>query len=326
MDKESINIEELGMKISIIVPFFNAEKTIEKSIESLTKQKNVDLELVLVDDQSTDASFSLCDKYAKQDCRIILTSSDHKGVSAARNKGLECCTGDIVGFCDADDYYESNVLEKIEKVFVDETQCDLVITGFNVCFQDKRIESRLSNKTYKLLGEKLFFSKLLNDPNTMGAVWNKFFKRELLTDIRFNTEISLCEDTLFCAQLVKDNRDIYIYSLPVVTYNYFQNSESVTSNENKLFDENNSLKYYEFIDLLTSQYEFSKYEIRQVRCARARLAYNTLNGFKLDLEKRNKLIDEIENNRGAFIRCGVYVGKRTYLRMILKMIWMRNVY
>lgn len=101
------------MKISIIVPVYNAEKTIEYCIDSIITQKTkFEIELILVEDYSTDRSYEICLALKKKYTEIKLYRTNGKGVSAARNTGLSHSTGDVVGFCDSDDIYEKDVFEK----------------------------------------------------------------------------------------------------------------------------------------------------------------------------------------------------------------------
>lgn len=308
------------MKISIIVPFYNAENTIEKCIDSLNEQKDVDLEIVLVNDASTDGSFELAQKYASNDRRIILVDNDKKGVSSARNKGLECCSGDIIGFCDADDYYSGDALKQVVKLFEDEKQCGVIVSAFNVCFDNGTVENKIAWKSKKLLGQKKLISMVLNNPNIMGSVWNKFFRREVLHSIRFNDDISLCEDTLFCILSLLQDEALKALYVPVITYNYCQNNNSVTHNSDMLFDGKNNLKYYRFMESLSKESAQNCFLNNQIRCARARLAYNTINGFSLDDEKINKLVQEIRNNYLYFVLYGKSVGMKNYIKTLFEMI------
>lgn len=118
------------MKISIIVPVYNAEKTIEYCIDSIITQKTkFEIELILVEDYSTDRSYEICLALKKKYTEIKLYRTNGKGVSAARNTGLSHSTGDVVGFCDSDDIYEKDVFEKV-RLFFENKDIDIVIGGF----------------------------------------------------------------------------------------------------------------------------------------------------------------------------------------------------
>lgn len=118
------------MKISIIVPVYNAEKTIEYCIDSIITQKTkFEIELILVEDYSTDRSYEICLALKKKYTEIKLYRTNGKGVSAARNTGLSHSTGDVVGFCDSDDIYEKDVFEKV-RLFFENKDIDIVSSMF----------------------------------------------------------------------------------------------------------------------------------------------------------------------------------------------------
>ena len=93
-------------KVSIIVPVYNVEKYLPKCIESILNQTYTNLEVILIDDGSTDSSGKICDEYARRDGRIKVIHKENGGNSSARNAGLDCCTGDFLAFVDSDDIIE----------------------------------------------------------------------------------------------------------------------------------------------------------------------------------------------------------------------------
>ena len=102
-----------NVMLSIIVPVYNVEKYIGKCIESIVNQTYKDLEIILVDDGSTDNSGKICDEWARKDKRIKVIHKKNGGLSDARNAGLDICTGDYIGFVDSDDYIELNMYEDL---------------------------------------------------------------------------------------------------------------------------------------------------------------------------------------------------------------------
>lgn len=152
------------MKISIIVPVYNAEKTIEYCIDSIITQKTkFEIELILVEDYSTDRSYEICLALKKKYTEIKLYRTNGKGVSAARNTGLSHSTGDVVGFCDSDDIYEKDVFEKTKALFSSITSVNVVqalaVVLIYLCLQPF---SSSEYKIYLLIGVVLnIFSGLL---------------------------------------------------------------------------------------------------------------------------------------------------------------------
>ena len=96
-------------KVSVIVPVYNAEKYLQECVDSILRQTLADLELILVDDGSTDTSPALCDRYAEQDLRVRVIHQANAGSSAARNRGIEVATGEWIAFVDSDDFIDANM-------------------------------------------------------------------------------------------------------------------------------------------------------------------------------------------------------------------------
>ena len=97
--------------VSIIVPVYNNEKYLRQCLDSITNQTFKDIEIILVDDGSTDNSASICEEYAKEDSRVVFIHSENKGVSNARNIGIDKSKGKFIMFCDSDDWLENDYIE-----------------------------------------------------------------------------------------------------------------------------------------------------------------------------------------------------------------------
>lgn len=144
-------------KISIVVPIYNVEKYVKKCIESLIKQTYKNIEIILVDDGSTDNSVGIIDEYANKDPRVVAIHQENKGVSAARNAGLKVARGEYIGFVDPDDYVDCQMYE----VMVNKLQ-----TGFAdlaVCGYLKVWESSGEIETFCLADKIVSAKNCLND-------------------------------------------------------------------------------------------------------------------------------------------------------------------
>ena len=115
--------------VSIIVPVYNAERTVGRCIESILNQEYTDFELLLVNDGSTDASGSLCDGYAAKDARIRVIHKKHGGVSAARNTALDLAQGTYLQFLDSDDWLTPDATSSLVRA-AEDTRCDLIVADF----------------------------------------------------------------------------------------------------------------------------------------------------------------------------------------------------
>ena len=123
-------------KVSIIVPIYKVEAYLQRCVDSLTGQTYPCLEIILVDDGSPDASGELCDKLAEQDDRIIVIHQTNQGVSAARNHGLDAMSGDWVCFCDGDDWYEADYVEKMLRCAKEE-KADYIICNYKIAANNR---------------------------------------------------------------------------------------------------------------------------------------------------------------------------------------------
>ena len=180
------------MKISVIIPVYNVENYLEKCINSIINQTYKDLEIILVDDGSTDSSGKICDDYSKKDDRIIVIHKNNNGVSSARNDGLRKATGDYVVFPDSDDYIDSNMYKDMLEQFKD--TIDLVCCGYYINDSKKN-----DKKHEKIINNKLSMEYLMGDDYYKGYVWNKMYKMQIIKKINlfFNENITICEDLLF---------------------------------------------------------------------------------------------------------------------------------
>lgn len=241
--------------VSIIIPACNAEHTIERCVRSIFNNTLRDIECIVVINNCSDHTDVKCELLKQIYSNLIIIKDNVAGVSAARNLALNIASGDIVGFCDADDYYEKNAIDSIVKCFED-NRIDLLITRYNntIINDNKIIKSPCSNKYYnQKIGASIARGLVINQKNIMGSVWNKFYKREIVKTIRFDESLSHCEDMHFNMQILK-NEKLIILLADIITYNYVYNSESATSDVNRCFTKDGKLKYLFAIDKIQNDY------------------------------------------------------------------------
>ena len=207
------------MKCSIIIPVFNASKTIRRCMDSLINQTYKDFEIVVVDDGSDDNSANIIKSY--RDARIKLVQQENSGVSAARNTGIEYSVGELLFFVDSDDFVDKKLLERVVKTFL-EKKCDVVFFGYT------RIESKDKRIFLPPSVENSHFCNLLNLSNcdTFGYPWVKAIRREIVGKKRFNTNINLYEDELFSLDVLGEQ--CKIVTLQESLYFYIITKESLS--------------------------------------------------------------------------------------------------
>ena len=201
--------------ISIIVPVYNAEYTLNRCLDSILNQTFSDWELLLIDDGSTDRSGELCDQYASKDKRIKVFHKKNGGVSSARNLGLNHADGEWIVFVDSDDAVPKNAFRGDYKLFKE----DLIVGAFNTIIREETQCSCLESGSYKTRYELLvFFSHNINAP-TFRVVWGKFFRNRLCKGLFFDTNMIVGEDTLFVIQYLTKIKSCRIIGDVVYTYN-----------------------------------------------------------------------------------------------------------
>lgn len=210
---------------SIIIPVYNAQNTISRSIESVLLQEMQDFELILVNDGSSDNSLQVCKKYAKGNQKIRVIDKKNGGVSSARNEGINNANGEYVVFLDSDDTISPKLLKLFYKV-IEEQHADLVFCNFTIVTNTQNIPNMVdvkevsSKKDISSQFEKLYNANLLN------CCWGKCYKRKLI-DYQFDSKLQLGEDFLFVLNYLENAKTVYYINQEL--YNYYVLSENTLS-------------------------------------------------------------------------------------------------
>lgn len=168
-------------KISVIVPVYNVVSYLSQCLESIIRQTLKDIEIILVDDGSTDGSGQICDEYALRDERIIVFHKQNEGLSSARNDGLDAATSDYIMFVDSDDWVESHFCEKAYMASID-YNADLVLFNYVKIYNNGTIVKNRPDIHPGLVTE---FEALLFNLHYTPAVWLGLYRRELFDNVRF---------------------------------------------------------------------------------------------------------------------------------------------
>lgn len=202
------------VEFSIIIPMYNAEKTIRRCLNSIQNQIFTNFEAIIIDDGSKDSSIEICNEYIKVDKRFVLISQTNAGPSIARNRGLDYAKGKYIVFVDSDDWIEKKHLQLLYDSFIKEN-ADVIFMGYHLYVDDKYSKTIVpnisrSNKyeiAYELLNKDMF-----------GYTWIKAFSKKTIIDIRFNENVNLFEDEIFICDAL--NNDVIIKVLDEALYNY----------------------------------------------------------------------------------------------------------
>lgn len=237
--------------ISVIIPVYNVENYLDRCITSVIDQTYKNLEILLVNDGSTDKSGEICDNYAQQDKRIKVIHKKNGGLSSARNAGLDIAKGDFIGFLDSDDFIALEYYEILFKILA-ESNSDLSFCSFQRFYNyDELKKIDLNNYTIDIFLNTKIFDDFYNKSNFVEnvIVWNKLYKKEIWNSLRFpigrfHEDEFICHEIFFLSQKIA--------KVDLKMYYYLQREGSIMSNNNYL---------EKFIDILDSnnlRLQFSK--------------------------------------------------------------------
>ena len=269
--------------LSVIVPVYNAEDHLEKCLDSIINQTFKDLEIILVNDGSTDNSAKICDNYVKKDARIKVIHQQNSGVSAARNRGIDIAAGDYITFVDSDDWLEPQMYEKMCEVSCLDVSVDIVMCDFLNIKKSEKVEipSNLREGFYnkKQIICELYPTLLVTEEFgriPIVSVWSCFFKRSLLINdkTRFDASLMFSEDYLFMADSVIKANSFY-YLKGNYLYNYLQYEESRSKRYEPIWWDNLVYLNKKLDKLLkyNKDYDFT----RQIKLKLLHSAFYTLN-------------------------------------------------
>lgn len=293
-------------KISIIIPMYNAKEYIARCLESVINQSFSDIEIIIVNDGSTDESLEICRKYAKIDERIIILNKDNNGVAVARNQGMNVATGEYVMFVDSDDWIDENMCQDLYKR-ISECHADICFCN-NIkeygnrseyidfgCLKDVINLDEIKEVILSLIEEKDI--KIAHRRETFRGPCAKLYKRSIIIDnnITFKRELAIGEDLVFNLEYLKYCEKIVVEKK--FLYHYRVNLYSAT----KRYRENAWDTYRKLLVILEEYLESNFFEIEYM---------DRLNKLKLKY-----FIISVNNEMSKFNKKS-YVEKISYIKSI----------
>lgn len=281
--------------ITVIVPVYNVEDYLEKCLNSIITQTYKNLDILLINDGSTDNSGVICDKYSLIDNRIRVFHQDNRGVSEARNLGLNNSYGEYIGFVDPDDWIEPEMYEVLlNKLLINNSE--ISICGHTIYHSNDAFDVRTNSLLEGIIYKKEALTYLLDINLYEGYLWNKLFSAKLINkfNLRFNKNLAICEDLLFVACYMLNLE--YIYYIPKPLYNYIERQGSaINSYSSKRQTE--ILAWVELCELFKPIDEqlYKKSKDRLVKCSVNIILYNVRYG---ELDDTN----EIKKNISGYLK------------------------
>ena len=286
------------VKISVIVPCYNVEEYLEECLDSIINQTFKDMEIICINDGSTDNTLNILNSYAERDSRIKIISQSNQGLSAARNTGLKNVTGEYVAFIDSDDYFELTAFEETLKV-IEEKSLDLLIFKL-INFDDKTLEKEewdyfemkcimdiIGDNTFTQddIGEK-FYYMCVTAPG-------KLYKYELIKDMEFPLGL-IFEDEPFFVEVMFRAKCAYIYDKHL----YYRRirSDSITQSYTGKFYQ--KIKIFNMINDITKDYGY--FEKYQTRLYRRKISDIHWNFTKLNEEDKEFYFEKMKEDYGKY--------------------------
>lgn len=233
-----------GPKVSVIVPVYNCEAYIERCLDSIVSQTLQPIEIIVIDDGSTDRTGFIIDGFAQKYDNFVVVHQENGGVSAARNKGLALAKGEYIGFVDADDYAKPEMFEQLYTA-AEEFDADIAMCDYNKVYQSKVLYNVLKvPKQNIIIGEyesdEFYLKYILRSPE----LWNKIFKTDVVHSHNISFKMDAGEDLLFCIEIAAHIKKVTLISENL--YNYVQRKSSIVHSGKAV----NSLisLMYQFVD------------------------------------------------------------------------------
>lgn len=291
--------------ISIIIPVYNGEKYLEECLDSVIKQTYKELEIIVVNDGSTDKTGSIIDSYVKKDIRIKqIALEKQKGVALARNAGIENAEGDYISFIDSDDVISNDFIENLFSEMDDET--DVVCSGY-YDFKDSINNIMktliLPNKSNKTVDETYgVYSDLFLESVAMQAVWGKIFRKELFKNLYFES-LEIGEDEVLLVQIMISNA--VFKTCEYAGYYYRKHNDSVLGRANmgKEFVKNDLKAKLLIVKRMESVSEYCRKQ--------------SANNFKKRIMYIIFRLKRWEDNKESFLACSGVI--RNYKKILLRM-------
>ncbi len=250
----------MNPKISIIVPVYNVEKYLNECLDSLLNQTFKNFEVIIVNDGSSDDSFLICKQYADKDNRFILINQQNKGLSGARNTGINNAKAEYILFLDSDDYLYNNSLEKLIEIINKDEQIDVLIFNLTSKMAKKfKIEDGIIDVNTALHG--------IYENSAFVTACTKLYKKDIFNKLKFKEGI-IHEDEFICHRIYLKANKIYLTNQNLYFYREVQNSITTQKLSIKhldvfyaLDDRIVTLKEADYIDILNKTYDLMLYLI-----------------------------------------------------------------
>ena len=317
--------------ISVIVPVYNTKKYLYRCFESIKNQSYKNLEIIIINDGSSDGSNILCEKFQQQDERVKIINQENQGLSAARNAGLKICKGDFVTFIDSDDAIENNFIEYLLNL-AQKNNSDIAICAHKEIKNERVVRDFGKGFSKKSYNQEECLKDMLNEAGFMVSAWGKLYKKELFKNIYFPVG-KLHEDLGTTYKLIlKANKIAYG---PESKYLYYQHHNSIINSgfSRKKLDiitqtdemcKDILQKYPKLVDVTIARQVHARFSVLRLMVNEKKLSQ--------DMQKEKQKIKTFLKNHRKYILHEKNIPKRTKIAMrslmfgepVFKLSW--NIY
>lgn len=221
--------------ISIIIPVYNVENYLKKCLESIINQTYTNLEIILVDDGSTDNSGKICDEFLKKDKRVKVFHIENKGVSAARNYGFKKSSGEYIIFIDSDDVLDFNMIKILFKNIINYS-AEISACGYAIFEINGNVYLKYGTKKIYNFNKKEALKSFFSETSFGVGVWNKLFKKGVISNLKFYEKLKVNEDRLFLFEAIMNSNKIIYDDQCLYKYIKRENSATTSKFSEKQFD------------------------------------------------------------------------------------------
>ena len=297
--------------ISIIIPAYNIENYIERCLETVQNQTYRNLQIILVDDGSTDRTGEIIDAISERDSRVLAVHNKNQGVSSARNSGLDIAEGEYIGFVDGDDIIEPDMYQKMLEEAIT-YKADIVHCGYKMVFPN-RVDAYYGTGEKRIQNTHKGIVDLLEGKPVEPGIWNKLYYRDIVSDLRFEPDIRINEDLLFNYYAFKRSKISVFLDEPYYHYMIRKNSASTSEwNQHKLLDPIIVLEkmYQEENDAELLSFIRNRYVYQLIKLMIFHSNYNKSELKKYRNSGRKKLVAELRKKQesGDIVRKNYCLG------------------
>ena len=281
----------MSTRLSIIIPIYNTEKYLVACLDSIVNQTYKNVEIILINDGSTDGSKSICETYASKDKRIVMLDKPNGGQASARNKGLDVATGDCIAFVDSDDTISKDLFQKNMQVLKKDSGIDVVQFPIYMNFGQENAFLRKYSKE-SIQSQEVLYEKWIETNTISWLVCNKIFKKEVFKNLRFK-ENMVYEDNYMVADIMSRIKHLFINDEGIYYYHARDNS-TTTSTHTLKKEQDTQLVSLHILNKLTKVQNTTKAKV--IMLNRIFNVYQSIkHNYKVSSEMDTLFVQEMKN-------------------------------